>query len=284
MGSVPRWYPVNVSQTFTQVGVDVVLTTDVPCHLWLFYTFKEPWVHPMASIQRGLNVPWHAYWCYVSWIVIEQEEAGDTLQHTFIITGLVTCNTIWYRFHGNVGGVPSPSDSAIFEKHYTKPVLPPPAVLAFSHCAVIGTKFINRFWYYGPRFTAQDSGTATKLIADIGLNVDPGLIIARFWLVKNEEGVVVNTLLWEESLNIDDIPADPNHIQKTWTIPDTVIVKDNWYRWGFSPTNRSGWNGYRLWYGARCDDPPDTYGVEFFPTWVINQETINWAFWHELKS
>jgi len=124
MDTIPRWYPVDVQQTFTAVGVDVVLTTDVPCHLWLFYTFQEPWIHPITGRQRGLGVPWYAYWCYVTWIVVEQEEAGDTTEHTFIITGLVTCNKIWYRFHGNIGGVSSPSDSPIIYKHYVKPELP----------------------------------------------------------------------------------------------------------------------------------------------------------------
>jgi len=119
-----RWFPLDVQQVVNSDGYTITLTTDVAAHLFLFYTFKEPWTHRVSVNERGLLVPWWAYWCYVSWIIVEQDEPGDTLEHTFQITGLVTCNHIWFRFHGTIAGNSSPSASPIFHKHFVKPELP----------------------------------------------------------------------------------------------------------------------------------------------------------------
>ncbi|MBA7689594.1 hypothetical protein ES703_98102 [subsurface metagenome] len=116
--TVARWFPYYLSQTHIAGGFKVVLLTKPECHLWLYWTDKEPWVHVSSRNERGLYVPWNAYWCFVDWHTIEQEEADDTTKHTFIWTGWEVCQTKWFRFHGNIDDVESPSDTAIFKKHY----------------------------------------------------------------------------------------------------------------------------------------------------------------------
>jgi len=120
--AAPRWFPLAISQNLIPSGYEVVLTTNVACHLWLYWTDKEPWVHRTTSTRRGLAAPWEAYWCGVVWTLIPQEEAGDTTTHTFIWTGWVSCQTKYFRFHGTIGGAASPSDTAIFKLHF--PYLP----------------------------------------------------------------------------------------------------------------------------------------------------------------
>ncbi|MBA7680108.1 hypothetical protein ES703_88416 [subsurface metagenome] len=112
------WYPLTISQTMMAGGFEIVLTTDRPCHLWLFWTDKAPWTHRVTRLERGLLVPWDAYWCFVAWHMIPQEEAGDTTEHTFSWLGWVNCQTKYFRFHGTIGLATSPSDSPIFHKHY----------------------------------------------------------------------------------------------------------------------------------------------------------------------
>jgi len=122
-----HWYPVSIAQTELSGGFSIVLTTDVPCHLWLCWTSKVPWVHRVTRLERGLTVPWDSYWCYVVWHVIDQDEPGDTLIHTYTWLGWQVCQTKYFRFHGKICGEVSPSDSPIFWKHYT--YVPPPVIL-----------------------------------------------------------------------------------------------------------------------------------------------------------
>ncbi|MBA7645918.1 hypothetical protein ES703_53678 [subsurface metagenome] len=126
-----KWFPLVLTQGDITGGFVETLTTDVPCHLWLYWTDHEPWVHPKSTVDRGLAVPWHSYWCYVAWHKIEQNEAGDTTVHTFTWTGWQNCQTKWFRFHGEIAGFESPSDTAIFHKHYTAPPLGPPITVTF---------------------------------------------------------------------------------------------------------------------------------------------------------
>ncbi len=131
MSKIPteHWYPLTIDQTTIPGGFTIVLTTDVPCHLWLFWTYEAPWVHAKSRIERGLAVPWDAYWCFVSWHIIDQDEPGDTTLHTFQWLGWVTCQTKYFRFHGDIAGKTSPSDSPIFHKHYVAP----PELILYEH-------------------------------------------------------------------------------------------------------------------------------------------------------
>lgn len=119
MTTIPRWAPLDIAQEWAGNTAIIVLTTNIPCHLWMYWTTKQPWVHRKQRIVRGLAVPWDAYWCFAVWHENEQEEAGDTYIHTFIKPGWQYCQTRWFCFRGTVEGEVSPSDSPIFSKHYT---------------------------------------------------------------------------------------------------------------------------------------------------------------------
>ncbi len=120
MVTVPRWAPIDIVQEWAGNTATIVLTTNTPCHLSMYWTTKQPWVHRKERIVRGLTVPWDAYWCFAAWTENEQEEPGDTLAHTFVKPGWQYCETRWFCFRGTVEGVLSPSDSPIFSKHYDK--------------------------------------------------------------------------------------------------------------------------------------------------------------------
>ena len=119
MVPLARWAPLDIEITWDANEATIVLTTNVPCHLFMHWTIKQPWVHPTTRTVRGLSVPWSAYWCFVVWHENEQEEAGDTYIHTFIKPDWIYCVTRWFYFHGTIEGETSPSESPIFSHHYT---------------------------------------------------------------------------------------------------------------------------------------------------------------------
>ncbi|MBA7582388.1 hypothetical protein ES708_24316 [subsurface metagenome] len=119
---VQRWFAKTIAQEDTPDGFTITITTDIPCHLWLYWTDKTPWTHPKGTIDRGLAVKTDSYWCFVAWHKIEQNEAGDTLIHTFSWPGWEKCQTKYFRFHGEIADEESVSDSPIHKKHKTEEV------------------------------------------------------------------------------------------------------------------------------------------------------------------
>lgn len=111
----------SLTQFFHSTGILIIATTNNPCHLTCYYTDKPPVRHRLSRVVRGEALPWGAYWCFVAWKELEQQEAGDTLTHTFDLTPWPICQTRWFAFRGTVAGVLSPSVSAIFKKHYDGP-------------------------------------------------------------------------------------------------------------------------------------------------------------------
>ncbi|GAH99204.1 unnamed protein product, partial [marine sediment metagenome] len=86
--------------------VTVSLKTDVPCHLWLRFTPEKIRKHPRTVVRRGLSMGYDLRTCFVEYGDIEQQEAWDTLEHTFIITELAWCHAYYFYFWGlSVGEV-----------------------------------------------------------------------------------------------------------------------------------------------------------------------------------
>ncbi|MBA7629610.1 hypothetical protein ES703_37110 [subsurface metagenome] len=108
----------TISYSHTATSIIITITTNNPCHLTCYYTDKEPGSHRTARNQRGLTLPWGVYYCFVAWLSVEQQQAGDTLIHTFEVPDWSYCQIKWFAFRGTVAGQLSPSVSPIFQHHH----------------------------------------------------------------------------------------------------------------------------------------------------------------------
>ena len=119
-----NWATLDMVETYIPYGYRLVVTTDVPCHLWMKWTLQPPDKHPKTYVKRGLKTMWGLRYCFVATTDNEQAEAGDTLTHTFTKLNWPWCQTRWFYFYGSVGGLASPSTSPIFKLHRVRPSLP----------------------------------------------------------------------------------------------------------------------------------------------------------------
>ena len=108
----------EVSYLHFETSIVITCTTNNPCHLTLYYTEKEPLRHATSRVKRGVALPWGAYFCFVAWNSVEQQEAGDTLTHTFEVPDWSYCQTKWFTFRGTVNGTLSPSVTALIKHHH----------------------------------------------------------------------------------------------------------------------------------------------------------------------
>jgi len=114
----------NVTFTITAAGVQVVCYSNNSCHLWLRWTNIVPQKHVNTVIVRGAPMGTYIDQCFVVYTDVEQQEPGDTWTHTFILEPWPVCETRWFYFWGTVGGILSPSRSAIFSYHrLTQPTI-----------------------------------------------------------------------------------------------------------------------------------------------------------------
>lgn len=119
-----QWSLRDIQQEPTPTGQKITVYTDVPCHLWMRWSLKENLVHTVPALRRGIQVHCEPYFCFTAYHDNEQEEAGDTIIHTFIKEPWPDCETRWFYFWGTIGGEISPSTSAIFRKHPAEELLP----------------------------------------------------------------------------------------------------------------------------------------------------------------
>ena len=125
----PRFSIRDIEQIPKPTGYHIVLTTDVPCHLFMRWTLEKPRTHKDPVLRRGVYFPEAVRFCFVEYRDNEQEEAGDTLTHTFIKLDWPVCQTRYFYFWGTVNGELSPSESPLFTKHRLAPPVPPPELM-----------------------------------------------------------------------------------------------------------------------------------------------------------
>ncbi|MBA7701502.1 hypothetical protein ES703_110242 [subsurface metagenome] len=123
---IPNWTILDIVQTLTATGYKIVVTTNVPCHLYMRWTTIEPQEHIKPVERRGVFLPSDKYFCFDVYKDNQQEEAGDTTTHTFIKEPWPECETRYFYFHGTIAGEASPSTSPIFKKHRKPPPWGPP--------------------------------------------------------------------------------------------------------------------------------------------------------------
>ncbi|MBA7535662.1 hypothetical protein ES705_27920 [subsurface metagenome] len=99
------------------IGVTITVITDVPSHLFCRLTRKPPHIHKKPSLRRGVAFAEDVRFCFTVFWDNEQEEAGDTLIHTFRKPAWPVCETRWVYFYGHVAEQISPSTSPLFKHH-----------------------------------------------------------------------------------------------------------------------------------------------------------------------
>ena len=98
-------------------GYKFTAISDIPCHLFFRWTTVKPQKHTIPVYKRGLFLHGDTYFCFVTMEDNEQEEAGDTLIHTFIKLNWQKCQTRWWYFWGTINSVPCRSTTGLFEYH-----------------------------------------------------------------------------------------------------------------------------------------------------------------------
>lgn len=116
-----RWLLTDYTHSWLNGVLTVTTVSDVSCHMWLRWTTVPPRLHLRSEEDRGLKKLGTPDYCFVEYDDIEQNEAGDTLEHTFTWPGWATCYRRWYLFWATINGNRSPSNTAIFELHYLDP-------------------------------------------------------------------------------------------------------------------------------------------------------------------
>lgn len=125
-----NWFLNAYEEQLKPTGYIIACGTNVPCHQWLFWTTNCPWRHKVAGQRRGLLEAWDTYWCFDYFKMVEQNEPGDTLTHTFNLFDWPICQTRWFVMKAEVAGAPSPSITPIFKLHHKGDWTPPSLIYA----------------------------------------------------------------------------------------------------------------------------------------------------------
>ena len=116
---IGNWAPIDVVNEPVDFGFKIVVTTDIPVHLFMRWTTTKPLKHPSTQLRRGMLIQLGTRYCFVTWHENEQLEPGDTYTHTFLKLGWEVCTTRYFYFIGTKQAEEMPSASPIFHLHRT---------------------------------------------------------------------------------------------------------------------------------------------------------------------
>lgn len=94
-------------------GYLMEFTTDSPCHLWMRYKSTRPGKRLQPILRRGIQMHCTPIFAFYGAKKLEQQEAGDTLIHSFMLRPYLAPDHYFFYLYGQVAGVDSPSTSPV---------------------------------------------------------------------------------------------------------------------------------------------------------------------------
>ncbi|MBA7586463.1 hypothetical protein ES708_28464 [subsurface metagenome] len=258
----------NIAYSHTPTTILITITTNNPCHLTCYYTDKEPARHRTARNQRGLTLPWGAYYCFVAWLSVEQIEPGDTLTHTFEVTPWQYCQTKWFAFRGTVAATLSPSVSCLFEHHHRGlgPALKEQQ-LFFDTRQETGWASFNAMGQH----TAIKNRLVTKLGGWLSKKGTGGWETLYFRIYRYSDKELLISKAWGLT---SDLPLLPAPLEVTFD--DPIFLNEDVIIMAWVPTGGSINNCAYVHY-QHSDVKPDEYMVNYAAGWVEHPE-YDWAY------
>jgi len=143
IGPPEKWACLSLVETCLADGYSFLAMTNKPCHLWLRTTDAPTRIHLASEERRGETKMTDLKFCFTQFSDIEQEEAGDTLEHTFIVRN-------WLRWLFN-----EPWGDTLQENNTWEALPdydPPPVTISNGLCTVHGKAILGQYLrtpYYG---------------------------------------------------------------------------------------------------------------------------------------
>ena len=128
-------------------------------------------------------MPWHTYFCFVAWHVVEQSEYGSTLYHTFDFPDWKEGQTRWFTFKGEVDLQDVPSVGPIFK--HTHPGGSPRYLPLYP----IAPGDLTRIWNQTP-ITGQHWDKVDDIIPDEDATI---VWMAAYWNGKETDLYTLTT-------------------------------------------------------------------------------------------
>lgn len=214
-------------------GVKLVVTTDIPSHLFMRWSYKPPWSHASVARRRGLAMHTDRYFCFTVYHDNEQEEAGDTLTHTFLKVPWAICECRYFYFWGKVGDTVCVSDSPCFQLHLPAPDIPVKPDTQSDDCQLLhdSDNGLCAGWNahsqtFAPDHSYYATGLSLLLMQYSLWNKGP-LIVK---LELDEVPPWSAYILWSRTLNSIDLPLKGEYRWTSFILPNIPLSKGSTYR------------------------------------------------------
>lgn len=214
-------------------GANITVTTDIQCHLYMRWTMQPPRTHKDPLYRRGAWFPEKVRFCFVEYEDNEQEEAGDTLIHTFIKTPWPYCQCRYFYFWGKVGETVCKSDTPCFQLHMNCAEAPPTVTLQSNDCQL--DHDINDGMCQYHNANSQTFAPDHDYVA-LGLSLPLNKLVLHLKgpLVVKLELPAVNCweaeVIWSHELHTDDLPLQGDYRWTRFVLPNIPLTKDVVYR------------------------------------------------------
>lgn len=186
-------------------------------------------------------------YCFTSFTDVEQEEAGDTTSHTFLIAPWIVGEKRWYYFLGTISGVESKSRSALFE--YTRVPVPTTAIFycdkdpevssVDGHAARQAAPWTWATIRSGAGNMSSDSGSTLNVRMQTYQDPYPWTHIYRSAILFDTSPIPLGATIISARVKlfcggkVDSLNCDPSFtIVYSYPLSNTAIVPEDYQRFG----------------------------------------------------
>jgi len=250
------------------IGVRIRVTTDAPCHLWVRLSSQTPRIHKKPSLRRGVAFAEDVRFCFTVFEDNEQEEPGDTVDHTWWKPDWPVCTTKWLYVWGSRSGEVCVSTTAPFKYHNdgVDPIEPPPPpepeIFENWQGYCPGAWNIKRYFWDAQTFTPQASHDLTHVFIRLyRIASNPGEKV-YVQIHNTVAGKPSGAFLGQNWFYINSLPLAPGETWKKITFYPVIplaagtmyaivawstTVDGPYALWRYIPTGNPYPRGHQVW-------------------------------------
>jgi hypothetical protein len=272
------WRVVTFAQVWVANTMNFVCTTDIRCHLFLAWSDHEPYIKRRAHQKRG-TVMWHdgEHGLVVNGYV-EQEQSGDTKDHTIKLVFPPAGGERWWFLFGEVDNRRSTSRTPFYYDKYIPPEI---TLQEFNVVTAEAGGQLTPIYENGYLWRPQHAYVATRFhfLAYVSAWYSPPAIgHAQIWSCTNL-GLPIAPLTAPLDFPYPDGPH-PSSWPVDLEIPPMAVAPGEYYfiAWGTDEDDPTPPNHY---FGLRGGFPSACFPTESknTSTRVYNTATHVWSGW-----
>jgi len=224
------WTLIDASVDSLYAAILIHAITNTITHVSIIWSFIKPTRVPIWRIKRGLRIQCGFTYEWTDPTVVEQNEDGNTLNHSFDVPGLIPSDTVWFYVFNLYG---DPARECQGPLMYGRSAEIVPHQILFTDWGHSSTSAVERctsyFCHRARKFTPVLSGNVATVKVRMYSSASGAVLLAYLQIRHDDAGEPSDFVQEQSTTVITTVPSTP--ATYTYDFSGATLISPGSYYW-----------------------------------------------------